>query len=201
MNKLENDADLIKFVDHLDKLRCDLSQLNLLSEVANTTVISEIESKLPNLVQRDWIKIVSAKEMASKSSSEIFEQLLTFLEDTKRQAEYFGSDVRQISDGVLNNSVGNKVELPPRSREPLPCIACVDGSTDVVTSIHSTNSCEFWRRLNYDQKRQKVRCVYHPSKGLLGDHTTEECRIGKAKCLICKENNQNGHHTWFCHQV
>ena len=53
MNKLTNDADFIQFVDHLDKLKRDLCQLDLLSEVANTTVISEIEAKLPPLVQRD----------------------------------------------------------------------------------------------------------------------------------------------------
>ena len=95
MSKLTNDTEFIRFVDHLDKLKRDLSQLGLLSEVANTTVISEIEAKLPLLVQRDWIKLASSKTMADKPSSEIFSCLLDFLEDTKRQTEYFGIDVRQ----------------------------------------------------------------------------------------------------------
>ena len=81
MKKLTSDSDFIKFVDHLDKLKRDLTQLGLLADVANTTVISEIESKLPNMVQRDWIKLVSSKEMSDKPSSEIFEKLLEFLED------------------------------------------------------------------------------------------------------------------------
>ena len=59
MKKLTTDSDFIMFVDNLDKLKRDLSQLGLLSDVANATVISEIESKLPLLVQRDWIKVAS----------------------------------------------------------------------------------------------------------------------------------------------
>ena len=46
MSKLTNDSDFIKFVDHLDKLKRDLSQLGLLSDVANTTVISKNRSQI-----------------------------------------------------------------------------------------------------------------------------------------------------------
>ena len=63
MKKLTNDSEFITFVDHLDKLKQDLSQLGLLSDVANMTVISEIEAKLPTLVQRDWIKVASSKNI------------------------------------------------------------------------------------------------------------------------------------------
>ena len=219
MKKLTNDADFIKFVNHLDKLKRDLSQLNLLSDVANTTVISEIETKLPTLVQRDWIKLASSKEMANKPSSEVFEQLLEFLEDTKRQAEYFGTEVRQgqsqsvkastklgfVNCGAVDNTVADesskKIKEPPRSRDPLPCLACDDGLTNLSTALHPTNRCDVWKSLTYNQKREKVKCIYHPAKGLKGDHVTSECRVGKAKCEICKDNNQNGHHTWFCYQV
>ena len=61
--------------------------------------------------------------------------------------------------------------------------------------------CKFWKRLSNSQKQEKVKCVYHPSRGLNGDHTTEECKVGKATCYICKDNNQDNHHTWFCPQV
>ena len=208
MHKINSDSEFIKFVDHLDKLKRDLNQLGLLSDIANTTVISEIETKLPPMVQRDWIKLASAKEMSDKSSSEIFECLLTFLEDTKRQAEYFGTEVRQIGGnqakastklGFVNCGTSNttdtsqKVKEPARNREPLPCLACCDGSTDLKAAIHPTNTCDVWKSLTYNQKREKVNCVYHPAKGLKGDHTTAECKVGKAKCDICKDSNNNGH--------
>ena len=219
MKKLTSDSDFIKFVDHLDKLKRDLTQLGLLADVANTTVISEIESKLPNMVQRDWIKLVSSKEMSDKPSSEIFEKLLEFLEDTRRQAEYFGTEVRQLgsnqakastklgfvncgaSDSFVSDSLNNKSKEPPRGREPLPCLACSDGSTDLKAAIHPTNNCEVWRSLTFQEKKAKVKCIYHPAKGLKGDHTTDECKVGKAKCDLCKDSNRNGHHSWFCYQV
>ena len=50
---------------------------------------------MPTLVQRDWVKLASSKEMAHKPSSEVFEKLLSFLENAKLQAEYFGTKVRQ----------------------------------------------------------------------------------------------------------
>ena len=71
MKKLTCDSEFIKFVNHLEKLKCDLTQLGLLAEVANTTVLTEIESKLPYLVHRDWIKLVSSEDMSKKPSSEI----------------------------------------------------------------------------------------------------------------------------------
>ena len=210
MDKITSDSQFIEFVNHLDKVKCDLSQLGLLAEIANTTVISEIESKLPSMVQRDWIKLASSKEISEKPSSEIFQKLLDFLEDNKRQAEYFGTDVRQPSPnlvksptknsfvscgaaGSLDSSMTGYKAMLEEIRDPLQCLACGDSSAP-----HPTNSCEVWRSFTYQQKREKVRCIYHPAKGLKCNHTTEECKVGKAKCYICNDSNRNGHHTWFC---
>ena len=201
----------------MDKLKRDLTQLGLLSDVANTTVISEIEAKLPNMVQRDWVKLASSKTMTDKPSSEVFNCMLDFLEDAKRQAEYFGNDVRQFciqdkastkfgfvncgpSDGQVSDT-SCKIKDPPRSIEPLPCLACCDGSTDLKAAIHPTYSCHVWRSLTFSEKQDRVNCIYHPAKGLRGDHTTTECKVGRARCEICKDSNQNGHHTWFCFHV
>ena len=93
------------------------------------------------------------------------------------------------SDIVLDTG---KTRETPRSREPLPCLACTGDSMDLNKSIHPTNNCDFWRSLTYTQKREKVKCVYHPNKGLNGDHMTNECKVGKAWCSICKESNNNG---------
>ena len=55
--------------------------------------------------------------------------------------------------------------------------------------------------MTFQEKKAKVKCIYHPAKGLKGDHTTDECKVGKAKCDLCKDSNRNGHHSWFCYQV
>ena len=62
MKVINSDSEFIAFVDHIDKIKRDLEQLNLLSDIANTTVIADLESKLPYGVKRDWIKLVSSKE-------------------------------------------------------------------------------------------------------------------------------------------
>ena len=85
-----------------------------------------------------------------------------------------------------------------RNKEPLPCLACVDVSNDPTEANHPTNRCGLWKSLTFNEKIGKVKCVYHPARGLMGDHTTEECRVGKAICTICKDGNQDRHHTWFC---
>ena len=61
MKVINSDSEFIAFVDHIDKIKRDLEQLNLLSDIANTTVIADLESKLPYGVKRDWIKCVSSK--------------------------------------------------------------------------------------------------------------------------------------------
>ena len=58
MKIINTDNEFISFVDHMDKVKRDLEQLNLLSDIANTTAIRDFESKLPYGVKRDWIKLV-----------------------------------------------------------------------------------------------------------------------------------------------
>ena len=116
----------------------------------------------------------------------------TFYSKTKRCFVHYGPEIEFTND---------KIKEPPGAREPLPCLACSSGSTDLKVAIHPTYSCDVWRYLTYNEKLEKVNCIYHPSKGLKGDHTTAECKVGKARCHNCKENNTNGHHTWFCYQL
>ena len=135
------------------------------------------------MVQRDWIKLATSREMANKPPSEIFECMLVFLEDTKRQAEYFGTEVRQTganqakastklgfvncgpTDSLVTNTDSHKVREPPRQREPLPCLACADGSTDLETTLHPTNSCNVWRNLTYQKKKSKSQVCVSSSQG------------------------------------
>ena len=53
MKVSSNDQEFISFMNQLDKLKRDLDQLGLTADIVNTTVISDLESKLPWYVQRD----------------------------------------------------------------------------------------------------------------------------------------------------
>ena len=154
----------------IDKIKRDLEQLSLLSDIANTTVIADLESKLPYGVKRDWVKLVSSVECASMTPSQIFTRMLKFFEETKLQAEYHNTEVRSVSaqgkgstrlsfvcGGKEGGSGGGKASSkePPRT-EVRPCLACWDGATDLASSLHPTGSCAVWKSLSLKERKEKV---------------------------------------------
>ena len=74
-----NDQDFIIFVDKIDRINRDLSELKMEGEIQNSTVLSKLEQKLPFLVRRDWIVKVSGEDYDAKSPKEIFDEFLIFL--------------------------------------------------------------------------------------------------------------------------
>ena len=208
MKEIKNDTDFIDFVEHIDKLKRDLEQLNLLSDIANTTVIADLEEKLPYEVKRDWVKLVSSKELASEPPSQIFNKLLEFLEETKLQAEYLKTEVRSINThgrvnprvdfvcGVFSSTQPSKFANEPTWQKSRPCLACADELTDLESSMHPTGNCAVWCNLSLQEKTKKVNCVQCPFGGKETRHTTAECKKTKFKCHNCLE--ENDHHTWFC---
>ena len=92
-----NDQDFIIFVDKIDRINRDLSELKMDGEIQNSTVLSKLEQKLPFLVRRDWIVKVSGEDYDAKSPKEIFDEFLIFLKQTKKQVEYDNSDSRSSS--------------------------------------------------------------------------------------------------------
>ena len=168
MKVITSDKEFISFVEHMDKVKRDLEQLDLLSDIVNTTVIADLESKLPYGVKRDWIKLVSSKECADMVPSKIFNRMLEFFEETKLQAEYHNTEIRSSDShgrastklgfvcGVesSNNSV-IPIKEPPRN-EVRACLACSDGSTDLKAAMHPTGTCAVWTSLSMKEKRTKL---------------------------------------------
>ena len=208
MKVITNDKDFIDFVERLDKLKRDLEQLDLLSDIANTTVIADLESKLPYGVKRDWIKLVSSKELASETPSGIFNKLLEFLEDTKLQAEYHSIELRQTDAhtkastklgfvcGVEVSSKQQQSLIEPPRKDVRACLACADGTTDLRSAIHPTGNCAVWRSLSLQEKKGKVNCIKCPFGGKDTKHFTADCKKTKFKCHNCLQ--ENDHHSWFC---
>ena len=165
-------------------------------------------------VQRDWIKLVSSKEFSSLSSSQTFDRLMTFLEETKLQAVYLGMETRNpaaksatrlsfVNRGSFELNVVAKKNVknhePPQKRDEKPCLACSDGATDLKTVMHPTGSCAVWRSLSYHQKKAKVNCERCPFNGLDTKHTTSSCPKKKLKCFECDQ--EDDHHSWFCKKI
>ena len=209
MKVVSTDKEFIHFVEQIDKLKRDLDHLGLLSDIANTTVISDLEAKLPYGVKRDWVKLVSSKEYASKLPREIFAKFLEFLEDTKLQAEYHNIEIRSTDhQGRAVTKLGfvGGVEpvhkesavytKEPARKEAIACLVCGDGATDLKAAMHPTGSCAVWKSMTLKEKNDKVNCVRCPYNGKETKHTTAECQKKKLKCHNCHQDDD--HHTWFC---
>ena len=209
MKIITSDQEFIDFVENVDKIKRDLEQLGLLSDIANTTVIADLESKLPYGVKRDWVKLVSSAAFADKLPSEIFTAMLEFFEETKMQAEYHNTDVRTVNQfgkattklgfvcggSETSSSIIKSVKEPPRS-DTKACLVCADGATDLKSAMHPTGSCAVWKSLSIREKKEKVNCVRCPYNGKDTKHTTAECQKKKLKCHNCLQ--EDDHHTWFC---
>ena len=95
---IQSDQEFISFVYKIDKIKRDLSELGMQTEIQNQTVLSELEEKLPYMVKRDWIKKVN-EEFEDKTPKEIFEEFIKFLKLTKKMVEYDNSETRSKSKG------------------------------------------------------------------------------------------------------
>ena len=207
MKVVTSDKQFLEFVETLEKIQKDLEALNLLGEIANSTVIGKIEQKLPSIVQRDWTKKVVIEELEDKSSDDKFVKLMAFLEITKRQVEYVANESRQGS-GVLNRSqtnfvTGTVVNVKPEGnqnfgavkgkRRFLPCLVCnSDGATDPAVTQHPMSTCAVWNALTLKQKEQKVKCKKCPFST---NHTLSTCTVRDRLCRICSAKD---HHFLLC---
>ena len=57
------DQGFVDYVEALEKIERDLSTLNQLPEIANTTILSKLESKLPGQVNSNWTQCVVKKKI------------------------------------------------------------------------------------------------------------------------------------------
>ena len=85
------DKEFVKFVEMIESIHRDLEALDLVAEVANASVISKIEARLPPLVKTKWAEKHVEEEFSDKTSTEVFTELMKFLEKNKRSAEYIVS--------------------------------------------------------------------------------------------------------------
>ena len=83
-----SDKSFIEFVENIEKIERDLNTLSQLSEIANSSVLSKLESKLPTQINHDWAEKVIKETLFKKTSEEKFEAFMQFLKDAKDMTKY-----------------------------------------------------------------------------------------------------------------
>lgn len=99
LKKTDGDTKgFIKMVDQVEQCWLDFKKVNLADELNTANVVSHIEKVLPSLQKREWV--IKAEEVSV--TSELFPELLKFLQKERRVLEYMNSNIR-------NSSAENKV--------------------------------------------------------------------------------------------
>ena len=141
-------------------------------EIANTTILSKLESKLPSHVSNNWTQFVIKKKLNKKTTGEKFNRFLSFLQESKEMAKYSMCEIRAGNNPKshcfvtgLSHHADSKTQSKPAGRPssdkvpPHPCLACnVDGATDLSACQHSMDSCVAWGSLSHNQRLAKVQC-------------------------------------------
>ena len=208
MKYIITDKMFLEFVEKLEKIHRDLKTVEMVEEVANTTVIGKLESKLPTVINQEWTKAVINEEHDKKSSKVKFEMFMKFLAKHKEMVKYQMSDTRQAAGTAKTQTqvcfvtgLSSQIKVSPQDPrnqeqstkfEMKPCLACDDGATNVDVIKHSVETCEVWNSLKVKEKEAKVKCRKHP---FTQDHTNVDCRANIRPCKICQERT---HHSLLC---
>ena len=195
------DRMFVDYVEKLERINRDISTIKIIDEIANATVISKLEAKLPVIIYKDWSDLVIEENFDEKTSREKFDSFMTFLSKKKKVVEYQLSDARNSSyhksqtHSCYVTGVSAKVNNAPMDKVTTwrPCLACnVDGATDLASTQHSMERCEVWGSLSLREKERLVKCVKHPFKD---DHTSQNCTVKSRKCKFC---DSDSHHFLLC---
>ena len=153
------DRGFIDFAEKIEKIQRDLDALGITGEVANSTVIGKLESKLPTNIYIDWSKVVTKEKLNKKTSDDKFKEFMAFLKESKERIEYMTSDSRQASGGTaksvtqvnfvtgvtLVGRTAATTEQPVgvrKERNWRPCLACnVDAATNLSATLHPEFLC------------------------------------------------------------
>lgn len=205
MKTATSDKGFIDFVESLERIERDLSTLNQLSEIANTSMLSKLEAKLPAQIIHDWTEKVIKKKLSKKTSTEKFEYFMAFLKDAKDMTRYnlslpgnIGKNFCFVTGTALSQKQTDQSAAQSGSKKQsntLPCLTCnIDGATDLDACLHSMGSCLVWGSLSYQERVNLVRCIKHPFSR--DEHTTSECKRGVRACIHCQKENE--HNSLLC---
>ena len=210
MKTATSDKSFVEFVDALEKIQRDLLTLDQLSEIANTSVLSKLESKLPSQINYDWTDKVIEEKLSAKTSKDKFTIFMEFLKKAKEKVKYnlslpTGAARTHcfVTGAVISNKQTDQKEIKgpgDGKKKPgdgkksggnvLPCLACnIDGATNLDACLHNMSSCLVWGNMSHKDRTALVKCLKHPfSKD---DHTTQDCNRNIKDCIFCHKNDHN----------
>ena len=93
-----SDRQFVSFVETIEKAERDLKAAESVDQIANETILTMIESKLPERIKSFWLKNVVEKKLMNENAREKYMELMKFLSDSRTESEYQISESNCVSN-------------------------------------------------------------------------------------------------------
>ncbi|XP_068229430.1 uncharacterized protein [Palaemon carinicauda] len=166
----DNDTKgFIKMVDQVEQCWLDLKKVNLSDELNSANVVSHIEKVLPSLQKREWV--IKADEVSVTSN--LFPELLKFLQKERKILEYMNSNVR--SSGSDNKATVHHVDSTVENGSELIKLVKQIGEEQSIKNKEFesciVNLTEMVKGIKPKAESKGIGCLLHNSIG----HDITEC--------------------------
>ena len=207
-----SDRQFVTFVETIEKAERDLEAVDSVDQLENETILTMIESKLPERIKSFWLKNVVDKNLMNETARNKYKELMRFLSNSRTESEYQISESNFASNStkfcaITGRTFHTKSTLKEtkscwaqnKSRTNnnfkfKPCLACAaDGATNLEVACHDMAACDNWNGLLLKDRIKMVNCHKHPFAK--DGHKYEDC---KKKIVDCKHCGHSSHHHLFC---
>ena len=196
-----NNADMLKMVNVVEKAWIDLESLGQESELYNGTTISIIEQAMNPQMKHEWVRLIASKSYNSKQK---FGALLEFLRDWRNRLEYIDEDIREepiYNEGDTYHVGGQHQKERSRQSEKKKSRArCWFHNVDGEAGDHPIWECRAFQRKPVQERQDLVkinkackRCLLVECPG--GATSTGEC----CRDFICLVPGCGGEHNRLLH--
>jgi len=192
----------ISMIDTIEKAHQDLVRLDAEGELCNSTIISEIERRMPLKMKEEWATLVTKSPL---STSQRFVALLELLGSWRRKLEYMNDDLRASSPTVQGNTFhirdGNQTKSKSQNEKSMNP-KCWLHESEGFPGEHPIWKCRKFNALAGETRTELAKeskvCLICLMTSCPGAETQNKCQDRQFKC---KEPKCEGKHHYLLHDA
>ena len=176
--RCDDGINTLKMIETVETAYSDLSCINAVDELQNSTIISLIEESMPTVMFKEWVKLAVSED----SSKNKFQKLLSFLQEWRHMIEYQDADIRKSPSPVSPISV---------------CLASTHSHRCLIhtNEEHPVWRCRVFRAMSPAERRNVVNSRNACTLCLDIGHGSADC----LKTFKCTVPGCNASHNFLLH--
>lgn len=178
--KCSDNSSTLQMIRLVETAHADLTCINAVQELQNSTILSLIEQCMPPLMLEEWVRLVVADTNSSQAK---FDKLLPFLQHWKLMIEYQDADIRKLSAPSYVSNCCTPTPAPIRK-----CLVHQDAD-------HPVWRCRVFRNMPLKERQNIIRSNNACSLCLEVGHLSTDCR----KTFRCTISGCNSAHNVLLH--